>query len=90
MPIICGAARDPDQHPVWNYLYQERQLLLIHLLPTLAMKHLAHNLPYQRSTIKRKLKEPTVILTKQSKDKSEMNLREYLDSTYYNPFTRFY
>ena len=87
MPIIFGAVRDPDQHPVWNYLYQERKALLIPLLPTLAMTHLAHDLPYQRSTINTKLKEPTVILTK---DKSRMNLREYLDSTYYNPFTRFY
>ena len=66
MPIMFCAARDPDQHPVWNYLYQERKALLIPLLPTLAMTHLAHDLPYQRSTIITKLKEPTVLLTKKS------------------------
>ena len=86
MPIIFGAVRDPDQHPVWNYLYQERKALLIPLLPTLAMTHLAHDLPYQRSTIITKLKEPTVLLTNKSCSalrwpagkKPEMNLREYL------------
>ena len=35
MPIIFGAAHDPDQHPVWNYLYQERIALLIRFLPLL-------------------------------------------------------
>ena len=86
MPIIFGAARDSHQHPVWNYLYQERKALLIPLLPTLAMTHLAHDLPYQRSTILTKLKEPTVVLTKKSCSalrwpagkKPEMNLRTYL------------
>ena len=29
------AAHDPDQHPVWNYLYQERIALLIRFLPLL-------------------------------------------------------
>ena len=84
MPIIFGAARDPDQHPVWNCLYQERKALLIPLLPT--MTHLAHDLPYQRSTINTKLKEPTVALSTDSCSalrwpagkKPEMNLREYL------------
>ena len=66
MPIIFGAARDPDQHPVWNYLYQERKALLIPLLSTLAMTHLAHDLPYQRSTIITKLKEPTVMITEKA------------------------
>ena len=87
MPIIFGAARDPDQHPVWNYLYQERKALLIPLLPTLAsMTHLGHDLPYQKSTMNTKLKEPTVLLTKDSCSalrwpagkKPEMNLREHL------------
>ena len=35
IPIIFGAARDPDQHPVWNCLYQERIALLIPFLPLL-------------------------------------------------------
>ena len=61
MPIIFGAARDPDQHPVWNYLYQERKALLIPLLPTLAMTHLGHDLPYYKSTRNTKLKEPCVL-----------------------------
>ena len=86
MPIIFSAVRDPDQHPVWDCLYQERKALLIPLLPTLAMTHLAHDLPYQRSTINTKLKEPTVALSKDacaanyypSGKKPEMNLREYL------------
>ena len=86
MPVVFAAARDPNQHPVWNYLYQERKALLIPLLPTLAMTHLGHDLPYQRSTIITKLKEPTVLLTKKSCSalrwpagkKPEMNLREYL------------
>ena len=88
MPIIFGAARDKNQlnHPVWNYLYQERKALLIPLLPTLAMTHLGHDLPYHKSTIITKLKEPTVLLTKKSCSalrwpagkKPEMNLREYL------------
>ena len=86
MPIIFGAARDHDQHPVWSYLYQERKALLIPLLSTLAMTHLAHDLPYQRSTINTKLKEPTVALTQDTcaallwpaGKKPEMNLREYL------------
>ena len=86
MPIIFSAVRDPDEHPVWNCLYQERKALLIPLLPNLAMTHLAHDLPYQRSTIITKLKEPTVLLTKKSCSalrwpagkKPKMNLREYL------------
>ena len=43
MPVIFGAARDDDQHSVWNYIYQERKALLIPLLPTLAMTHLGHD-----------------------------------------------
>ena len=64
IPVIFGAARDPNKHPVWNYLYQERKALLIPLLPTLAMTHLAHDLPYYKSTRNTKLKEPCVLLTK--------------------------
>ena len=95
MPIIFGAARDKNQlnHPVWNYLYQERKALLIPLLPTLAMTHLGHDLPYHKSTIITKLKEPTVLLTKKSRvnmlfdlfsailypgKKPEMKLRTYI------------
>ena len=88
MPVVFAAARDKNQlnHPVWNYLYQERKALLIPLLPTLAMTHLGHDLPYQRSTINTKLKEPTVLRTKglcsalhwPAGKKPEMNLRKYL------------
>ena len=86
MPIIFDAARNDDKHPVWNYLYQERKELLIPLLPILAMTQLGHDLPYHKSTIITKLKEPTVLLTKKScsalrwpaAKKPEMNLREYL------------
>ena len=81
MPLIFGAARDDNQHPVWNYLYQERKILLIPLLPTLG-----HDLPYHKSTMNTKLKEPCVLLTKKSYSalrwpagkKPEMNFRECL------------
>ena len=87
MPIIFGAARDDNQHPVWNYLYQERKALLIPLLPTLAMTHLGHDLPYHKKHKEYKThKEPCVLLTKKScsalrwpaAKKPEINLREYL------------
>ena len=70
-----------------------KKALLIPLLPTLSMTHLAHDLPYHKSTIITKLKEPTVLLTKKSRvnmwfdffsailypgKKPEMNLRTYL------------
>jgi len=70
MPIIFGAARNNNQHPVWNYLYQERKALLIPLLPTLSMTsyltHLGHDLPYHKSTRNTKLKEPIVIITEKA------------------------
>ena len=68
--VTLARGSDPDQHPVWNYLYQERKALLIPLLPTLSMTsyltHLGHDLPYHKSTRNTKLKEPIVIITEKA------------------------